>query len=52
MVRRTVRLNDGVVKHIQIYRAKFLLKGKDKTFNDALNELLESLIEDEAEVDK
>lgn len=40
MKRRSVALSDEAFETIQVYRAKFFAKGVNKSFNDALNELV------------
>lgn len=38
--RRSVNLTQEAIETIQIYRAKYFEQGVDKSFNEALNELI------------
>ncbi len=42
--RRTVSFDDDVLAGINLYRAGFLKKGKEKRFGPAVNELLRETI--------
>lgn len=50
--RRTITVKHKNHKAIQKYRAKFLMKGYDKTYTDAVNELLKYALKEKGYIDK